>query len=388
MSRFKTSTTPPQGFVLCLRQRVQGYFPAVVWGVPTSPVISIPMLFALIGPERFLVAQALDAYLKKYVPADGMADFNLSRFDGARLTPDELFRSVQAMGFFSEQRVVVVEGLLSRFGGSKADDGGGESTESDEKPAEKQTRGRGKADPSMTEAFAQAFAQVPESTVLILVERGSVNKNSALLKAAGRYGKVEEFAAPKGPALERWITERGRSLGVRVTPGAASMLGMALPDLEALANELDKLTLYVGSGGTIDERVLRDMSWVSKQDDVFEMTSAAARRDTKGALLQLQRLENGGTAAEGILPVMAWQIRTLIQVRDMIDRRVPEHQMASKAGLSDFVVRKSLPQARQFTMKKLLQVHEKLLELDHAVKTGRAEADMSLGPLVVEMCQA
>lgn len=345
------------------------------------------MLVTLIGPERFLVAQALHAYIDKYVALEaGMGDFNLTRFDGARLSPEELFRSVQAMGFFSEQRVIVVEGLLSRFGASKAGDDGG-AGEGEEKGADK-PKGRGKASPGTTEAFAQVFAQVPDSTVLILVERGAVAKNSGLLKVAGKHGKIEEYPAHKGLALERWIGERGKTVGVRITPGAVSLLAAALPDLEALANELDKLALYVGHGGTIDERVLRDMSWVAKQDDIFELTTAAARRDTKGALQQLQRLENGGTAAEGIMPVMAWQIRTLIQVRDMIDRRVPEHQMADKSGLSDFVVRKSLPQARQFTMKKLLHVHSMLLDLDHSVKTGRADAEMSLGTLVVEMCQA
>ncbi|MEA2573733.1 MAG: polymerase subunit delta [Chloroflexia bacterium] len=333
------------------------------------------------------MAQALDAYLKKYVPAEGgMGDFGLTRLEGARVQPDELQRAVQAMGFFSEQRVVVVEGLLSRFGGSKAADGedGGSGTE---EKAEKPARGRGKADVGLAEQFGNVMSAVPDSTVLILVERGSVNKNSSLLKAAGKYGKVEEYQPLRGMALERWIADRGKLLGIRLTPGAASMLGATLPDLEALANELEKLSLYVGLGGTIDETVLRQMSWVSKQDDVFEMTSAAARRDTRTALQQLQRLENSGVAPEGILPVLAWQIRTLIQVRDMLDRRVPERDMPSRSGLSDFSLRKTLPQARQFTMPKLLQVHHKLLELDHAVKTGRADAELSLAPLVVEMCQ-
>lgn len=345
-----------------------------------------PMIITIVGPERFLVAQALAGYLKKYVPDDGgVGDFGLSRLDGARVQPDDLQRAVQAMGFFSEQRIVLVEGLLSRFGGSKAADGD-DAGATDDKP-EKPAKGRGKADAGLTEQFSRVLGAVPDSTVLLLVERGSVNKNSSLLKAAGRYGKVEEYAPLKGIALERWITDRARFLGIRVTPSAVSMLGATLPDLEALANELEKLSLYVGQGGTIDEAVLRRMSWVSKQDDVFEMTSAAARRDTRGALQQLQRLENSGVAPEGILPVLAWQIRTLIQVRDMLDRRVPERDMASRSGISDFSLRKTLPQARQFTMPKLLRVHHSLLELDHAVKTGRAEADLSLAPLVVEMCQ-
>ena len=344
------------------------------------------MLITLIGPDRYLVGQSLKNCLARLVPADDpMGDFGLTRLDGARLAPDELQRTVQALGFFTERRVVVVDGLLSRFGGSKAsaDDADGGEGEEPAAPA----RGRGKADPSMVEGFAQVFAAVPDSTVLILVERGSVNKNSALLKAAGRHGKVEEHIPPKGAALERWIGEHAASLGVRLTPGARSTLAVALPDLQTLANELEKLSLFVGEGGTVDERVLSDLSFAARADDIFEMTSAAARRDTKGALMHLQRLLDGGTSPEGILPVLAWQVRTLIQVRDMMDRRISESRMAEKAGVSDFVIRKSLMQARQFSMPQLLEIHRRLTELDHAVKTGRGDAGLSLDALVVEMCR-
>jgi DNA polymerase-3 subunit delta len=340
------------------------------------------MLIALVGPDRFLVGQSLQNYLAKYASGDdGFGDLNLTRMDGARLMPDELARAAQAFGFFGDRRVVVVDGLLARFAGSRgADDDGGEAAPA---PA----RGRGKVDPGLTEGFAEVFASVPDTTVLILVDRGTVAKNSALLKAAARYGKVEEHITPKGAALERWIGDRARQLGVRVTPGALSLLASSIGDLAALSNELEKLSLYVGKGGTVDESVLRSMSWASKADDVFEMTSAAARRDTRAALANLQRLVDGGTSPEGILPVLAWQIRTLIQVRDLLDQRVSEGRMAEKSGLSDFTIRKAIGQARQFNMPKLLDIHRKLLELDHGVKTGKADAELSLDALVVEMCR-
>ena len=342
------------------------------------------MLVILLGPDRFLVAQALKSYLDKYAPADSaLGDLNLTRLDGTRIMPDELERAIQAMGFLADTRVVVVEGLMSRFGAGKAAEGEQTSPKKPEAP----TRGRGKSEPGLGEQFADQFVQVPDSTILILVERSGVAKNNSLLKAASRYGKVEEFVSPKGVALERWIADRARQAGVRISSGAQTALAAALPDLQTLANEMEKLSLYVGAGGTIDEGALKQMSFVSKQDDVFEMTSAAARRDTRGALIQLHKLMEGGTAPEGILPVLAWQIRTLIQVRDMLDRRVSEGRMAEQSGLSEFSVRKSIGQAKQYTMPKLLDIHHKLVELDHAVKTGRAEAEMTLDALVVEMCK-
>src|SRR5688500_18429193 len=129
------------------------------------------MLIALVGPDRFSVADALKRYLAKYASSEeGLGDLNLVRLDGARLVPDELERAVQSMGFFSETRVVVVEGLLTRFGGGKA-----AAAEGDDQPkAEVPAKGRGRAEPGLVDGFATVFGSVPDTTVLILVDRGTV----------------------------------------------------------------------------------------------------------------------------------------------------------------------------------------------------------------------
>ena len=269
------------------------------------------MLIALLGPDRYSVSQALHGYLAKYAPdTDALGDLNLTRLDGARTSPDELARAVQAMGFLAETRVVVVEGLMSRFGAGKSADAGEDGTNDRKgRSAHKGTRqGRSRA----TDGFAGVLGSVPDTTVLLLVERGGVAaKNNSLLKVATRYGKVEEYIPPKGVALERWISNYASRAEVKITPGAQGALAAAMPDLQMLANEIDKLALFTGHAGTIDERVLRDMSYASRQEDVFELTNALALRDTKGALKQMQRLRESGTAVEGVLPVLAWQVRTL-----------------------------------------------------------------------------
>src|SRR4051812_16461830 len=143
------------------------------------------MLIALIGPDRYSVGVALKNCLAKYAPeSEVLGDLNLTRLDGARVTPDELARAVQAIGFLAETRVVVVEGLMSRFGAGKAADTGEEG--SGEKAEAAPTKGRGKADSGLADGFAKVFADIPESSVLILVERGGAAKNNSLLKAASK----------------------------------------------------------------------------------------------------------------------------------------------------------------------------------------------------------
>src|SRR5438874_4229650 len=112
------------------------------------------MLLTLLGPDRYSVAQALNNHLAKHAPeSDALGDLNLTRLDGARLAPDELARAAQSIGFLAERRVIVVEGLMSRFSGGKQAGGGGGDAQQNEAPA----RGRAKADAGLAEGFAAVF---------------------------------------------------------------------------------------------------------------------------------------------------------------------------------------------------------------------------------------
>ena len=79
---------------------------------------------------------------------------------------------------------------------------------------------------SVSDGFAGVFGAVPETTILILVERGGVAKNGSLYKAAARYGKMEEYIPPKGVALERWIANRGAEVGVKIDRNAQASIAL------------------------------------------------------------------------------------------------------------------------------------------------------------------
>ena len=151
------------------------------------------MLITLLGPDRYTVGVALKAHVARHASdSPGLEGLNTTYLDGGRVTRDELARAVQSIGFFGDTRVVIVEGLLSRAGGKGADE---VETGTEDRGTSK---GRGKADPALPDGIARVLAEVPDSTVLILVERGGAAKNSTLFEAASRYGKVEEYIPPKG----------------------------------------------------------------------------------------------------------------------------------------------------------------------------------------------
>jgi len=83
----------------------------------------------------------------------------------------------------------------------------------------------------------------------------------------------------------------------------------------------------------------------------------------------------------------ARQVRILLGVKELAAQRMRPDDIAARLGQKPFVVRKALDQARGFSDAELARLHDRVLELDHASKTGRMEAETGLEVLVVEMCR-
>jgi DNA polymerase III delta subunit len=80
------------------------------------------------------------------------------------------------------------------------------------------------------------------------------------------------------------------------------------------------------------------------------------------------------------------QLRLLAIARDLIDRGVDRGDLGRRLGTnSDFVVRKTLEQARRMSMHQIVQMYERLLRSDVAVKRGELEPAISLELLVAEL---
>ena len=100
-----------------------------------------------------------------------------------------------------------------------------------------------------------------------------------------------------------------------------------------------------------------------------------------------RRLFEDGQAATYILFMVARQLRILLGVKELAAQRLRPDDIAAQLGQRPFVVRKALEQVRGFSDAELAQLHDQVLALDHASKTGRVEAATGLELLVAQMCR-
>lgn len=314
------------------------------------------MLYLLHGPDELARSEAL-AELCAPIPVE-VADLNLTRLEGRRLKLDALAIACEAMPFLADQRIVIVSDALKHTKAGKDRDD-----------------------------LRAYLDRVPAWCDLIFVESEDVDRRSVLFTALKKSGTVREFLPLQGSELLRWLNERARSLGVRLEPAAGQRLvELAGSDSRTLATELSKLASYCGRGGTITPASVDLLVSDGQEQNLFAFIDDLGARRMGPALRGARALLEDGQAATYVLFMLARQVRILLGVQELAGQRMRPDDMAAALGQKPFVVRKAMEQARGFAPGELSQIHDRLLELDIASKTGRIQAETALEVLVAEIC--
>jgi DNA polymerase-3 subunit delta len=315
------------------------------------------MIYLLYGPDEYTRSEALAA-LKAQMPAD-LADLNVSVLDGKKLKLDTLVAACEAFPFLADRRLVIVNDLLKHQRAGK---------ERDELRA--------------------YLERVPPTCDLVFVESEDFDKRSAVFTYLKKTGDTREFLPKEGAELLRWLAERATHLGVKLDSSAAQRLvGYAGGDSRTLVNELGKLASYAGRGGRISADAVELLVQDGQEQSLFAFIDELSARRRGAALQSLRRLLDDGQAATYILFMVARQVRILLGVKELAGQRLRPDDIASQLGQRPFVVRKALDQVRGFSDAELAQLHDRVLALDHASKTGRVEAETGLEMLVAELCR-
>jgi DNA polymerase-3 subunit delta len=345
------------------------------------------MFILLHGPDEFSAHEEL-ARLRE----TGGFEHNQDTFSGTDADLATIRNVCDTMPFLSEKRLVVLEGLPKPKRGARDEEDEAAEGKDEREPQHMPASGRGKKGKGGVpgpRAFAQGLADyvpsLPDTAVLVVLVPEVLDATHPLLKAAQRYGNARIFAPLHGPQLEDWLRRRARAHEAILKPDAARLLVNTVgDDLRLLAGEVDKLSTYVGAGGSIGAAEVRLLTPVARQSRVFDLTDALARRDRPRALELLHELLANGESALGIVALAAFQTRALLQVKLLAQRGMGAGQIAQAAGLAPFVAEKSLPLARQFSIVQLEDAHRALLEVDTVLKRSRMTPEMALDLFILE----
>jgi DNA polymerase-3 subunit delta len=327
------------------------------------------MFYILYGQDDFSLNRALEEIKAGLGDRETIAT-NTIRLEGQRLTLSELRNKCNAAPFLSSHRLVIVDGLLGRFG------------EKQGKP--RSSKGKARDGLGGWEGLDSCIKQMPETTVLVLVD-GEVKGNNPLLKKIAPLAEAKAFPLLKREALKAWIRKRVKEEGGDIAPQAVNLLAELIGgDLWAMDGEIRKLLLY-SQERPISEDDVRQLVSCIQEANIFALVDAVAEGRTELAQRILHRLYDEGVAPIYILTMITRQFRLIALARDL-KKGLSRLQIQDRLGLKhSYAVDKALSQAKLYDFEGIKRAYDKLLETDLAIKTGKYSDKLALELLVTEL---
>ena len=290
--------------------------------------------------DTFLVPEALSR-LKTEAGISELLDANHHQLQGSQLNPAELISVCGALPFMDNHRLVVVTGLLGRH---------------ERRPGERRRGGsrnqRGDGgQPAQSlggwEDLKNAIPEMPDTTVLVFID-GALADSNPLLRLLKPMSKVQALIAPSGEGLARWIKDATQEKGAAISITAVkSLTDLVGNDLWTLDRELEKLSLYA-TGRTIEERDVSELVAQVREANIFAAVDAMIEGRPGVALRLLHQLRQDGRDISNIIAMLERHLRLMALARDSMEQGLSQAEVGKRLGTnSDFVVRKTLDQARR-----------------------------------------
>ena len=319
--------------------------------------------------DSFLVAERL-RQVKVEAGAADLMDSNRHVVSAGQARPSEVLAMCNSLPFLDTMRLVEIEGVLATQQGS----GGG--------------RRSGRRSASASSAWTQlvdAVPTLPDTTVLIFVD-GDLQQGNPLLRSLSEHCAVHREATPNAQALLQWIKQRAEDKGSSITPPGMQVLAELVGgDLWTIDRELEKLSLYA-TGRSVTDADVRAMVPYAQEANIFAAVDSIMDGRPGAALRSVVQLMDDGQEPLYIIAMIERQLRLIALARDLTDHGVSQPDLGRRMGASsDFVVRKTLGQARRMTLTQIRSRYRRVLESDLAIKQGRLEPALSLQLLVADL---
>lgn len=230
-----------------------------------------------------------------------------------------------------------------------------------------------------------------QEVILVFYESDLPDKKSKLFQFFKRKpSQWQEFTELSGAALEQWIRREAEQQGLKIENLAVKKLAANVgADLWQMSNEIAKLAAYTVclsptlakqglSKGLIRTADVDLLIQTKFEPNIFKTIDALADGNKKTALrLLYQHLETGEDPLY-ILSMFVYAWRNLLQIKDLLTRRLPYYALAKKTKMHAFVIRKTYHQAQRFSLENLKRNYQYWQALDWQVKTGQINSRQAL----------
>ena len=293
--------------------------------------------YLLSGEEDFERDNVCDWLIERLTP-EAAPEFNLDVFHGDSFDPERLIDCYSAYPMLAGHRLVVLKNC--------------ERLSADQ-----------------TKQLDSVVSNPQESSILLAVG-GKIDMRRRFFQQLGKIGRRLEFKTPYPNQIPSWLAQHARGRGLKLDLEAAGLLSLYVGNnLRELANEVEKLSIFVGEGRAISREDVMNLVGISHAGGIFEFADTVGRQNYPEAQNMLQTLLAHGEEPLRILPMLSRHLQLLLKALDCTT--ATDSEAAARLGVSPFFVKSYREQASQFKADQLWTGLQLMLDADRLLKSRR-----------------
>ncbi|HEU4737075.1 MAG TPA: DNA polymerase III subunit delta [Solirubrobacterales bacterium] len=224
-------------------------------------------------------------------------------------------------------------------------------------------------------AVVDAIGALPPDLTVVLIARAKAPaKLVKAVKAAA--GEIHEFEAPKPRDMPRILVGDAKRLGFALEPAAARILVDRMgTNPVRLGNELERLALWAGGGGTVSAADLEAMVSDTSEAAVWALSDAMLERNPAKAASLAERLVAQGENVTGLIYGLASRLRKACTAAAQLEQGVPARQVEAGLGMHPYAAKQLVARLGKTNLEQLQDATATLADLEVWCRGGADYGD-------------
>lgn len=320
-----------------------------------KPDVSPVYLFY--GKDEYLIDDAVSC-IEKIIIDVSEKDLNYNVYhltdkETSGLIMEQALQSANAYPFISEKKLVIIKNIHKL--------------------------------PASRDSLLEDYAANPSKTsCLILIADDKLPSRKVFGKIEKMYPSVNFYHLYEQGVLQ-WITGRFKEFKKSIDGNAVQTLFNITGDnLADISNEVDKLVLYAGENTEITSEDVEKCCGHFKENTVFELMPALARKEADRAIKILENLFNNGENEFAIISSITSRYRQYLKFYEIAETGIADSDAALRVGIRAYVD-KFISDVRLLSKEDVGFALQKILDAELGMKSG-ANGKMQVERLFFDLC--
>ncbi len=304
------------------------------------------MIKILEGENTFLSRKKLDLLISEYLKDN--PDANYKNIDASHTKISEILNEYETQDMFCKKKLLVIKRLLSN-----------------------------KDWKDFVEKIFET-KDLSKNTDLIIWEEKNVAKNTRYYKNFNQIKAIESFPKFNKRSFENWAKELINLKNLCIEKDAIiTLMEMTNYDPFIFENEIEKLKLTEKTTITISD--LEENTNDAYTNSIWEFLDSVNEgcKEQKHIKI-LENLLKNGLDPHYLMVMIARNTKQLLLINELLDKNKNDKEIISILKIPPFTFPKLKTLAKKSEYEKLLQIYEKIYNLNYETKVGNIPADLGL----------